>query len=115
MSDNVDVKRVLLAGLAVGGLALVLLWPGWRSVLAQGYAPLGEAFLGCGPSSDGVLVVTLVDPADLPVSIGDSCANALLSLEGSSWVIRQETQFLADTKGKTSGFATFFRLRADGF
>ena len=115
MSVSFNFRRVLLTGLAVGGLALVLVWPGWRSVLAQGYQPIGqEAFLGCGPGKGGAFVVVLVDPAFLPVSVGDSCAYALSSLAGT-WFISQETQFYTgaeddDDERGGSGFRTLFRL-----
>ena len=118
MFVNFSFRRVLMSGLAVGGLALVLLWPGWRSVLAQGYTgypPDGEAFLGCSQDRRGALVVVLADAAN--ATRGESCANALLRLEQvEGWVISKETQFLSGAKGddddgrRGSGFATLFRL-----
>ena len=92
MSLRFNAARVFLGGLAVGSLALVLLWPGWQSVLAQGYQPIGqEAFLGCRSGPGGGFVVVLVDPVDLGVDVGESCATALSAL-GDIWGISEETE-----------------------
>ena len=93
-----NARRLIVAVLALACVGLAVMWPTWRTVLAQvgGY---GSSFLGCGTDGSGGFVVVLADGPEA-VDLGASCAEALNSLDGCT--IEAESQAI-DPKRQHAG------------
>ncbi len=101
MTNGSTSRRFVVAALALACVSLAVMWPTWRTVLAQagGY---DSSFLGCVGSS-GNLIVVLASGPDAPVSFGGDCADALNSLDASCDIV-------TETRAAEPGFGVLIRI-----
>ena len=107
MTNGSTARRLVVAALALGCVSLAVLWPTWRTALAQlgGYPDVDSSFLGCVNKAGGMRVVLAEgDDVTSVISLGSSCADALNNSALSTCEIATETQ------SADQGFATLYRI-----
>ncbi len=109
MTNGSTSRRLVVAVLALACVSLALMWPTWRTVLAQvgGYGDT-SSFLGCA-SKSGNLRVVLTEGVDVAgIGVGGSCAAALNDGSLIGCAIEEQTNAIDLTK--PTRFGTLFHI-----
>ena len=104
MRNGSIARRLVVAALALACVSLAVMWPTWRTVLAQvgGYPGDESSFLGCATNKAGDLVV--VFPSGLA---GPDCSIVLNDAGLAGCKIEKQTQEIDLSRGE---FGAMFHI-----
>lgn len=95
MSMKSTARRLVVALFSLACISLAVMWPTWRTVLAQvgGYPGEESSFLGCSTNRAGDFIVVFATGPDTPGgAVGADCATTLNNVAFSGCQIVQEDQ-----------------------